>query len=47
MVETEAATAMAVNLCEYPEMIIDYTYKEMGCQLLILDIRALVIIAEV
>ena len=46
MVETPALTA-AVNLCESPEMVINYTYKDMGCQMMILDIGAPVSIAGV
>ena len=45
MIETPAAAVMAVNLCESLEMIINYTYKDMGCQLMILDIGAPVSIA--
>ena len=30
----------AINLCEAPEMRINYTYKEMGRQVMILDIGA-------
>ena len=39
IVETALTTA-AVNLCESPEMIINYTYKDMGRQMMILDIGA-------
>ena len=46
MVETPALTA-AVNLCESSEMVINYTYKDMGCQMMILDIGAPVSIAGV
>ena len=46
MVETPA-TMVAVNLCECPEMIINYTYKDMGHQMMILDIGAHVSIAGV
>ena len=44
LVET---TTAAINLCESPEVMINYTYKEMGCQLMILDIEAPVSIAWV
>ena len=43
----DAAAASAINLCESPEMTINYTYKEMGCQVMILDIGAHVSIAGV
>ena len=46
MLETAALTA-AVNLCESSEMIINYTYKEMGHQMMILDIGTPVGIAGV
>ena len=46
MVETQTATA-TVNLCESPEMVINYTYKDMGRQMMILDIGAPVSIAGV
>ena len=45
-VETPALTA-AVTLCESPEMVINYTYKDMGRQMMILDIGAPVSIAGV
>ena len=45
MVETPAPTA--VNLCESPEMVINYTYTDLGLQMFILDIGAPVIIAGV
>ena len=38
MVETPLATA--INICEAPEMLINYTYMEMGHQLMILVIGA-------
>ena len=47
MIETPAVTEKAVNLCESPEMIINYTYKDMGHQLMILDIGAPLSIAGV
>ena len=46
MVKTEEATVTAVNLCESPK-IINHTYKDMGHQLIILDIGAQVSIAGV
>ena len=45
IIKTPAARATAVNLCESLEMIINYTYKDMGHQLMILDIGAPVSIA--
>ena len=42
-----STTTPAINLCEAPEMKINYTYKEMGRQVMILDIGAHVIIAGV
>ena len=36
MVETPL-TETAVNLCESPEMVINYTYTDMGHQMIILD----------
>ena len=47
MVKTEEATVTAVNLCESPKMIINYTNKDMGHQMMILDIGAQVSIAGV
>ena len=47
IIETPTSTATAVNLCESLEIIINYTYKDIGCQLMILDIGALVSIAGV
>ena len=44
LVET---TTAAINLCESPEMMINYTYKEMGRQLMILDFEAPVSMARV
>ena len=41
------AMTVADNLCESPEMIINYTYKDMGRQMMILDIGAPVSIAGV
>ena len=46
IVETPALTA-PVNLCESPEMVINYTYKDMGHQMRILDIGTPVSIAGV
>ena len=46
MVKTPATVA-TVNFCESPEMIINYTYKDMGGQMMILDIGAPVSIAGV
>ena len=46
MVETPALTA-AVNLCGSSEMVINYTYKKMVRQMMILDIGAPVNIAGV
>ena len=43
----ETPAAAAVNLCESPEMVINYTYTEMGCQMMILDIGAPVSVAGV
>ena len=43
----DSTTAPAINLCEAPEMKIIYTYKEIGCQVMILDIGAPVSIAGV
>lgn len=40
MMETPAATATAVNISEAPEMVINYTYTDMGRQMMILDISA-------
>ena len=37
----------AVNLCESLEMVINYTYKDMGHQMMILDIGAPISIAGV
>ena len=45
MVETPAPTA--VNLCESPEMVINYIYMDLGDQMMILDIGAPVSIAGV
>ena len=42
-----AAAPPAINLYEAPEMKINYTYKEMGHQVMILDIGAPVSIAGV
>ena len=39
LVEKEVAPS-TFNLCEGPEMRINYTYKERGCQVMILDIGA-------
>ena len=47
MIKTPSATATVVNLCESLEMIINYTYKDMGHQLMILNIVAPVSIAGV
>ena len=44
LVET---TAAAINLCESPEMMINYTYKEVGCQVMILHMGAPVSIVGV
>ena len=38
-------TATAVNICEAPEMVINDTYTEMGCQMMILDIGTPVSVA--
>ena len=46
MVETPTATA-TVNQCESLEMVINYTYTDMGRQMMILDIGATVSIAGV
>ena len=46
MVKTPDIMA-AVNLCESPEMVINYTYKDIGHQMMILDIGAPVSIAGV
>ena len=46
IVKTEEATVTAVNLCESPK-IINHTYKDMGHQLMILNIGAQVSIAGV
>ena len=46
MVQTPLLT-VAVNLCESPEMIINYTHKDKGHQMMILDIGVLVSIAGV
>ena len=48
MVETPlAATATAVNICEAPELLINYTYTEMGRKMMILNIGALVSVAGI
>ena len=48
MVETPpAATATAVNICKASEMVINYTYTDMGRQMMILDIGALVSVAGI
>ena len=44
MVETPAPTA--VNLCESQEMVINYTYTDLGHQMMILDIGAHVSILD-
>ena len=46
-VAEQAVAAMAVNLCESPEMIINYNYKDIGRQMMILYIGAPVSIAGV
>ena len=46
MIETPTVAATAVNLCVSLEMIINYTYKDMGRQMIILDIAAPVSIAR-
>ena len=46
MLETPASTE-AINLCEFLEIVINYTYKDMGCQMMILNIGAPVSIAGV
>ena len=47
MVETPPVppSATAINICEAPELMINYTYTEMGCQMMILDIGAPVSVA--
>ena len=40
-----SATATAVNICEAPELVINYMYTEMVCQMMILDIGAPVSVA--
>ena len=42
-----AKVPASVNLCESPEMVINYTYMDLGRQLIILDIDAPVSIAGV
>ena len=43
--ETTTAATAAINICEAPELMINYTYTEMGHQMMILDIGAPVSVA--
>ena len=38
--DVKMVEAKALNICEAPEMLVNYTYTEMGHQMMILDIGA-------
>ena len=45
--DVKMVEAKVINICEAPEMLVNYTYTEMGHQMKILDISAPVSVAGV
>ena len=45
--DVKMVEAKAINICEAPEMLVNYTYTEMGRQMMIMDIGAPVSVAGV